>query len=68
MASVQQTLRLTKGERTRAKILQAAENTFAKVGYERATLREVARVAGIRQPGLYNYIKTKRGLYEAVLK
>jgi AcrR family transcriptional regulator len=66
--SGQQTLRLTKGARTREKILQAAENTFAKVGYERATLREVARVAGIRQPGLYNYVKTKRELYEAVLK
>lgn len=57
----------TKGERTREKILRAAERTFAKLGYERATLREVARVAGIRQPGIYNYFKTKRHLYKAVL-
>lgn len=60
--------RLRKGERTREKILQAAENTFAKQGFERATLREVARAAGIHQPGIYNYFKTKRDLYEAVLK
>lgn len=57
----------TKGERTREKILCAAENIFGKVGYERATLREVARVAGIHQPGIYNYFKTKRHLYEAIL-
>jgi AcrR family transcriptional regulator len=57
----------TKGERTREKILRAAESTFGKVGYERATLREVAKVAGIHQPGIYNYFKTKRHLYEAIL-
>src|SRR4051812_34076593 len=62
------TRRPTKGERTREKVLQAAETTFAKLGFERATLREVARVAGIHQPGIYNYFKTKRDLYEAVLK
>jgi AcrR family transcriptional regulator len=59
--------RLTKGERTRERILQAAENTFAKLGYERATLREVARVTRIHQPGIYNYFGTKRDLYKATL-
>jgi AcrR family transcriptional regulator len=57
----------TKGERTREKILRAAETAFGRVGYERATLREVAKVAGIHQPGIYNYFKTKRHLYEAIL-
>jgi AcrR family transcriptional regulator len=57
----------TKGERTREKILRAAESIFGRVGYERATLREVAKVAGIHQPGIYNYFKTKRHLYEAIL-
>jgi AcrR family transcriptional regulator len=58
---------LTKGERTREKILRAAETTFAEVGYERATLRQVAKVAGIHQPGIYNYFKTKRHLYKSIL-
>jgi AcrR family transcriptional regulator len=57
----------TKGERTREKILRAAEGVFGKVGYERATLRDVAKIAGIHQPGIYNYYKTKRHLYEAIL-
>lgn len=57
----------TKGERTRENILRAAEDTFAKLGYERTTLREVAREAGILQPGIYNYFKTKRHLYKVVL-
>jgi AcrR family transcriptional regulator len=58
----------TKGERTRENILQAAENAFAEQGYERATLRDVAKAARIQQPGIYNYFKTKRDLYEAVLE
>ena len=57
----------TKGERTREKILRAAETIFGGVGYERATLREVARLAGVHQPGIYNYFRTKRHLYEAIL-
>jgi AcrR family transcriptional regulator len=65
--SASKAARLTKGDRTREKILAAAENTFAQLGYERATSREVARAAGIHQPGIYNYFKTKRDLYEAVL-
>jgi AcrR family transcriptional regulator len=59
--------KLSKGELTRERILQAAETIFAKVGYESATLREVARVASMHQPGIYNYFKTKRELYKAVL-
>jgi AcrR family transcriptional regulator len=58
----------TKGERTREKILRAAEGIFGRVGYERATLRQVAKIAGIHQPGIYNYYKTKRHLFEAILQ
>jgi AcrR family transcriptional regulator len=67
MASEVERSSTTKGERTREKILRAAENIFGRVGYERATLREVAKVAGIHQPGIYNYYRTKRHLYEAIL-
>ncbi len=58
---------VSKGERTRERILRAAEGTFARMGYASATLREVAGVAGIRQPGIYNYFRTKSELYKAVL-
>jgi AcrR family transcriptional regulator len=59
---------LTKGERTRERILAAAEDVFAKEGFERTTLREVASLAGIQQPGLYKYFKNKNELYNAVLE
>ena len=58
----------TKGERTAARILDAAEAVFAERGFEAASLREIARRAEIRQPGLYNHFASKRDLYAAVLE
>ncbi len=57
----------TKGERTAARILNAAEVVFAEAGFQGASLREIARRAGIQQPGLYNHFASKRDLYAAVL-
>ena len=57
----------TKGERTRARILDAAEVQFAERGFEAASLREIARESGIQQPGLYNHFPSKQALYAAVL-
>ena len=59
--------RIRKGERTAARILDAAEAVFAERGYESASLREIARRAGLQQPGLYNHFSSKRDLYAAVL-
>lgn len=57
----------TKGERTAQRILDAAEMLFARKGYEAASLRDIAALAGIHQPGLYNYFSSKENLYRAVL-
>ena len=57
----------TKGERTTARILDAAEAVFSERGFEAASLREIARRAGLQQPGLYNHFASKRDLYAAVL-
>jgi len=57
----------SKGERTIGRILDAAEGLFAERGYEGTSLREIARRAGIQQPGLYNYFENKQALYTAVL-
>lgn len=59
--------RNSKGERTAQRILDVAEPLFAARGYEGTSLREIARGAGIREPGLYNHFKGKQALYEAVL-
>jgi AcrR family transcriptional regulator len=58
---------LTKGERTREKILRAAEGMFARYGYKDTTLRDIAAEIGIQQPGIYNYFETKEVLYNEVL-
>jgi AcrR family transcriptional regulator len=57
----------TKGARTAGRILDAAEDLFAVLGYDGTSLRQIAERAGIRQPGLYNHFVGKRALYEAVL-
>jgi AcrR family transcriptional regulator len=59
--------RLTKGERTSQRVLDAAEQLFAFQGYDGTSLRQIAELAGIREPGLYNHFAGKQSLYEAVL-
>ena len=57
----------TKGQRTAGRILDVAENLFARQGYEGTSLRQIAAGADIREPGLYNHFASKQALYEAVL-
>ncbi len=57
----------SKGQRTRERIIDAAQSLFAQQGYEGTTLRQVAERAGIREPGLYNHFVGKQALYEMVL-
>lgn len=53
--------------RNAAKILDAAQYIFAAYGYHGATIDKVAERAGMSQPNLHNYFKTKADLYSAVL-
>ena len=59
--------RETKGQRTANRILDVAEELFATRGYDGTSLRQIADLAGIAQPGLYNHFAGKQALYEAVL-
>jgi len=61
-------VKLTKGERTAQRILDAAENLFAEKGYDGTSLREVADIVGIREPGLYRHFANKQELYRCVLE
>lgn len=54
------------GDRTRARILQAAVETFARVGLNGASVRDIARQARIRVSTLYHYFTSKEALYEEV--
>ncbi len=41
-------------------ILEAAVTVFAEKGYHRATIRDIARTAGIADGTIYNYFKNKQ--------
>jgi TetR/AcrR family transcriptional regulator len=50
----------------RAQILKAAVALFAERGYEGASLRAVARAAGVSQPLIHHHFGSKQGLWDAV--
>jgi AcrR family transcriptional regulator len=57
-----------RGERTRARILEAATELFAEKGYSDARLEDVASRVGVQRAALVYYFRDKRQLYEAVLR
>lgn len=57
---------INKGRRTANRILDAAEDLFARNGYEATALRDIAAEAGIQQPGLYKHFASKEDLYRQV--
>jgi AcrR family transcriptional regulator len=58
----------SKGELTAQRILDCAEPLFARKGFDACSLRDIARDAGIREPGVYNYFASKEALFGAVLE
>lgn len=56
-----------KKDEVRQAILGAAAGTFATVGFERATLGDIAACAGTSIGNLYKYFPNKEALFEAFL-
>jgi AcrR family transcriptional regulator len=54
-----------RGEDTRAKIIEAALKEFGERGFEGASMREIADVAGVNAPALVYYFNNKEGVYLA---
>ena len=52
---------------TRSSILTAARSVFARKGFDGATTREVAQIAGVNNAMIYYHFKDKDELYRAVL-
>ena len=67
MRGIVVTGKMTKGERTRQRILDAAEGLFGESGYDNTSLRDVAERVGIKEPGIYNHFRNKEALYRDVL-
>lgn len=57
---------MNKGQRTAHRILDAAEAQFAQKGIGAASLRDIAAMAEIQQPGLYKHFASKEDLYQQV--
>lgn len=55
-------------EKTKRRILAAAEAEFARKGYDGSRLRDVAEVAGVHHALLHHYFGDKAGLYRAVVE
>jgi len=55
-------------EATRAAILQAAKGQFARLGYDRAALRDIAAEAGADVALIKRYFGGKEGLFTEALK
>jgi AcrR family transcriptional regulator len=55
------------GEETRRRIIAATMRCVAKVGYSRATIREIARTAKVTSASLYNYFPNKSELIKAAI-
>lgn len=53
--------------RNESKIISAALKVFAENGFKASTLEAIADIAGMSQPNLHNYFKTKLDLYMRVL-
>jgi len=54
-----------RGEETRAKIVAAALKEFGERGFEGASMRDIAQVAGVNAPALIYYFNNKEGVYLA---
>ena len=64
----QTALRVVRRGDSRAAILAAAEQSFAKAGLAGARTDSIAAAAGVNKALLYYYFKSKGGLYEAVVE
>jgi len=57
-----------RGEETRRRVLDAAIEVFAGVGYEAAHTRLLAERAGVKLPTISYYFGSKEGLFRAVIE
>lgn len=58
---------VSKGERTRSEITEAAYHLFIKNGYHGTSMRQIAQEAGIALGGIYNHFSSKEDIFVSVL-
>src|SRR5579872_168607 len=50
------------------RILSAAENVFARFGFRRASMSQIAEEAGLTRQALYHHFESKEALFRAVIE
>lgn len=55
------------GRQTRAAFMNAALELFSQKGYFGTSLRDIAKVVGVRESALYNHFSSKDQLFEALI-
>ncbi len=58
---------VTKGERTRAVLVEAGRKLFLSKGYHGTSMREIADEAGLALGGIYNHFSSKEDIFVAIL-
>ncbi len=58
---------LSKGSKTKAKILKTALKLFSSKGYKATTVRDIAGELGMKQSALYNHFKNKDEILETLI-
>ena len=57
-----------KGESTKQKILTEAVKLFSKEGYEAVSVDQIAKAVEIKAPSLYKHYKSKRDIFDSILR
>ena len=58
---------LSKGSKTKDKILKTSLKLFSKKGYKATTVRDIAGAIGMKQSALYNHFKNKDEILETLI-
>ncbi|WP_309497418.1 TetR/AcrR family transcriptional regulator [Sulfurovum sp.] len=58
---------LSKGSKTKAKILKTSLKLFSTKGYKATTVRDIAGSMGVKQSALYNHFKNKDEILETLV-
>lgn len=61
-------LQLTKGERTRKTILDAAKDLFLSQGYTATSMRQIGQAASITPAAIYNHFSGKDAIFTTLLQ
>jgi AcrR family transcriptional regulator len=56
-----------RGERTRRRLLDAAEQVFGEYGYETASIVKITEAAGVSQGTFYLYFESKRQIFDELV-